>query len=269
MESKLAFPMMPTCRTRIKFCGFTRVEDIRTAVALGVDAIGFVFHPMSPRAVSTAQAAELAKEIPPFISIVGVFVDAQPHVVQEICKAVPLSLLQLHGDETPAQCKAIGEATGLPWLRVMRMTRDVIPRTSSLSSPEIPISDTSAQTLKPPILQPSSRASGKGPDAVRATVRAYEGAHAFLLDTFTPGHGGSGKTFDWSRIPEELAPNIILSGGLNTENIHRAITQIHPYAVDTSSGIETMAPGHKDPARMTAFVQAVRAVDAAIVAGPQ
>lgn len=285
MENTPAFPRMHALRTRIKFCGLTRVEDVQHAVALGVDAIGFVFHPMSPRAVSIHLAAELAKEIPPFISIVGVFVDAQPSAVQEICEAVPLSLLQLHGDETPVQCKAIGNATGLPWLRVMRMAREALPRAAPAQTP--PPSDKSIQTSifsvaggmtdaekealaihkehHPESLksqQPSK--TGKGPDAVRATIRAYEGARGFLLDTFTSGHGGSGKTFDWSRIPEECASRIILSGGLNTDNIHKAITQIRPYAVDISSGIEAIAPGHKDPARMAAFVQAVRAADAAV-----
>ncbi len=286
MENSLALPTRSIRRTRIKFCGLTRIEDVQCAVALGVDAIGFVFHPMSARAVSLPQAVELAKEIPPFISIVGVFVDAAPSVVQQIAQTVPLSILQLHGDETPAECMALGRATGLPWIRALRITREAqtshhsAPPTQT-STPNNPLVPTSVFAAAGAVTTPlgaqradaeiadvhsseSSIKTGKGPDAVRASVHAYEGARAFLLDTFTSNHGGSGKVFDWSRIPEELAAQIILSGGLSIDNIHKAITCIHPYAVDVSSGIEAVAPGCKDHSRMAAFVQAVREADAAV-----
>ena len=78
-----------------------------------------------------------------------------------------------------------------------------------------------------------------------------------MLDTFVDNFGGSGKVFDWSIIPKELAPRVVLSGGLTVHNVSGAIVQLHPYAVDISSGVE-LAKGIKDPASMQAFIQAVR-----------
>lgn len=99
-----------------------------------------------------------------------------------------------------------------------------------------------------------------GLDLVKFRDR-YRGARALLLDTHVPEYGGSGKTFDWSIIPAELAPQVVLSGGLNALNVADAVRQVRPYAVDVASGVEA-APGRKDPARIAAFVAAVRAADA-------
>lgn len=89
-----------THRTRIKLCGLTRPEDIRAAVAAGADAIGFVFYPPSPRHVSAEQAARLLKELPAFISSVGLFVNADLDQVRQVLATAPISMLQFHGDET-------------------------------------------------------------------------------------------------------------------------------------------------------------------------
>lgn len=105
-------------RTRIKICGLTREADVDAAVEAGVDAVGFVFYAKSPRAVSVAHAAALARRLPPFVTPVGLFVNAAPHELAAACAAIPTLMLQFHGDETPVQCDAVGR----PYLRAARMT---------------------------------------------------------------------------------------------------------------------------------------------------
>lgn len=102
---------------RIKVCGLTRVADVQAAVAAGVDAIGLVFYPNSSRCVSIEQAAELCQHIPPFVTVVGLFVNASRAQIHRVIEAVPLNLLQFHGDETVEQC----EGFGLPYTRAARV----------------------------------------------------------------------------------------------------------------------------------------------------
>lgn len=104
-------------RTRVKICGITRVEDALTAASAGADAIGLVFYPRSPRAVTAAQAAAIATMLPPFINLVGLFVNASRDTLNAVLEQVPLGLLQFHGDETAAQC----EGYGLPYIKAVRM----------------------------------------------------------------------------------------------------------------------------------------------------
>jgi len=104
-------------RTRVKICGITRVEDARAAVAAGADAIGLVFHAPSPRCVTIAQAAEIAGAVAPFVTVVGLFVDAPAVDIEAVLARVPLGLLQFHGDETPQAC---GQS-GRPWIKALRM----------------------------------------------------------------------------------------------------------------------------------------------------
>ena len=103
--------------TRIKICGLTRLEDVDAAVAAGADAIGLVFYPPSPRHVDLAQAAALARRVPPFVSVVGLFVNASPDEVRRTLAAVPLHVLQFHGDEDEAYCLQFDR----PYLRAARM----------------------------------------------------------------------------------------------------------------------------------------------------
>ena len=92
-------------KTRIKICGLTREEDVDAAVAAGADALGFVFYPPSPRYVTAQRAVELVRRIPPFVEVVGLFVNEPPEVVQAVCAALPISILQFHGDEDAAYCR--------------------------------------------------------------------------------------------------------------------------------------------------------------------
>jgi len=104
-------------RTRVKICGFTRPDDARTAALLGVDAIGLVFYPRSPRHVEIAQAQTIVAALPPFVSVVGLFVDEAPDRVREVLTQVRIDLLQFHGDENPAYCEAFGQA----YIKAIRM----------------------------------------------------------------------------------------------------------------------------------------------------
>lgn len=107
-------------RTRIKICGITREADLAAAVEAGADAVGFVFYPKSPRFLGVERAAELARGLPPFVTPVGLFVNATDDEIESACDAVPQLLLQFHGDETPAQCEAFRR----PYIRAARMTPD-------------------------------------------------------------------------------------------------------------------------------------------------
>ena len=215
-------------KTRIKICGITRSEDVRAAVAAGADALGFVFYPPSPRYVTAEAVAELLQELPPFVVSVGLFVNASKAELQEVLAKAPIQLLQFHGDETPEQCHALASAVNRPFIRAFRVKPD-----------------TSAQDLI-------------------ECEKTYRAASSFfnglLLDTFVDSFGGSGKVFDWSLIPKELAPLVVLSGGLNVQNATDAVRRVRPFAVDISSGVE-LSKGIKDMAKVHAFVEAVRLAD--------
>jgi phosphoribosylanthranilate isomerase len=214
-------------RTRIKLCGLSRREDVAHAIELGADAIGLVFYPPSPRALGVADALELTHDLPPFVSVVGLFVNPEPDWFNEVTSNVALTMLQFHGDETPRECEKLGNLAGLPWLRAIRVAADT-----------------------------------RQADLIESAFH-YSVASGLLLDAHVEGYGGGGKTFDWSLIPQELGHRAVLSGGLNTQNVGDAIRRVRPFAVDVSSGIEVPgAKGVKDHARMAAFVRAVREADA-------
>jgi phosphoribosylanthranilate isomerase len=108
-------------RTRVKVCGLTRRQDAEFAVEIGVDAIGLVFYDASPRAVTIAQAKELISGLPPFLSIVGLFVDADVDFVKDCLSALPIDLLQFHGNESPEYCEQFER----PYMKAIRMKEDV------------------------------------------------------------------------------------------------------------------------------------------------
>jgi len=200
--------------TRVKICGITRVEDALAAANSGADAIGLVFYERSPRHVVIAQAAQLAAALPPFVSVVGLFVDAEAALVREVLASVPLDLLQFHGDESPEYCAQFAR----PFLKAIRVKAGV--------------------------------------DLLQCAAR-FHAAKGLLLDAHVEGiPGGTGATFDWSLIPPRLPLPVILSGGLDAENVASAIKQVRPYAVDVSSGVES-GKGIKDAAKIARFIQEV------------
>jgi phosphoribosylanthranilate isomerase len=107
-------------RTRVKICGITRPGDAIAAVEAGADAIGLVFYEPSPRHVAPAQACDIARQVAPFVSIVGLFVNASPAAVQATIEQVPLSLLQFHGQESNADCRQFG----MPFIKSVAMRED-------------------------------------------------------------------------------------------------------------------------------------------------
>ncbi|MFI8479346.1 phosphoribosylanthranilate isomerase [Pseudomonas sp. NPDC078700] len=200
---------------RSKICGITRLEDARVAIAAGADAIGFVFYPKSPRAVTIEQARAIIAELPPLVTTVGLFVDMPREQLQQLLKQVPLDLLQFHGDETPEQCEGFGR----PYIKALRV---------------------------------------KPGDDVAELIAPYASASGILLDTFVAGvPGGTGEAFDWTLVPQGLEMPIILAGGLTPDNVMAAISQVKPYAVDVSGGVEA-SKGLKDSSKVQAFVKAVR-----------
>lgn len=114
----LQLPTVMTQRTRIKICGLTREADVDAAVNAGADAIGFVFYPGSPRYVTPARAQQLARDLPPFVTPVGLFVNASAIEIDAAFAAIPSLLAQFHGDETPDECRFMGR----PYLRAARMS---------------------------------------------------------------------------------------------------------------------------------------------------
>jgi phosphoribosylanthranilate isomerase len=108
-------------RTRVKICGLTRPHDVEAAVRAGADAIGLVFHPASPRAVDVEQARALCLGLPPFVTVVGLFVDMPAEGVRDILARVPLETLQFHGDETAEYCSGFGRR----WIKAIRMRPDL------------------------------------------------------------------------------------------------------------------------------------------------
>ena len=203
--------------TRIKICGLTRPQDVDAAVAAGADAIGLVFYPASPRCIDLARAIELIRHVPPFVDIVGLFVNAAPTQVRAVLAAIPVHLLQFHGDEDDAYCRQFGR----PFLKAVRVCPDI---------------------------------------DLLGQMAAFPSAQAILLDAFVEGYGGSGQAFDWTLIPRELPKPIVLSGGLDANNVGDAIRRVHPAAVDVSSGVES-GKGIKDAEKMRAFVMAVHRAD--------
>jgi len=107
-------------RVRAKICGITRVEDALTAVEHGADAIGLVFYAPSPRHVSISQAIEIVNQIPAFVSVVGLFVNAEASFINEVISQVKLDLLQFHGDESPEECALYS----LPFIKAIRVKTD-------------------------------------------------------------------------------------------------------------------------------------------------
>jgi phosphoribosylanthranilate isomerase len=218
-------------RTRIKICGLTRREDVEAACAAGADALGFVFYPNSPRYVSAEQAAALIACVPPYVSTVGLFVNASVEQVLEVTSIAPLTMLQFHGGESVAHSAALAQAAARPFVQVFRVK----------------------------------------PDTLAANLLEYEQQYCaasslfsgLLLDTYVDAYGGAGKGFDWSLIPKELAPRVVLSGGLSVQNATDAVLRVRPWAVDVSSGVEA-AKGIKDWHKMADFIAAIRAADATI-----
>ncbi|MHB8288239.1 MAG: phosphoribosylanthranilate isomerase [Acidimicrobiales bacterium] len=191
----------------VKICGITTEEDALLAVALGADAVGFVFAP-SPRQVTPSLVADITKRLPREITTVGVFRNESAKRVVEIANGIGLLGVQLHGNE------GIEESQ---W--IARRVRTVI------------------------------KAFPAGHPMIR-DFPSY-GADILLVDGPVPG---SGRMFDWKILEGVADPSkLILSGGLNPENVTDAIRYVQPWGVDVSSGVESTR-GKKDPQKLRSFI---------------
>jgi len=201
---------------RIKICGVTRLEDAQAAVELGAWAVGMVFYEHSPRLCSLADAELIGAALHRRAEIAGVFVNSTLEQIADVSERAGLTLVQLHGDEGPSFAGEVARRTG-------------------------------ARTIK--------AAAVRGAETLQDLARFHTDFH--LLDGYTAGlRGGTGERFDWTLLESRRSKvPLILSGGLTPGNVAEAIAQVHPYAVDVASGVES-APGIKDHELMRALIEA-------------
>lgn len=196
--------------SRIKICGITREEDALLAQTLGAWGVGFIFVPSSPRFIREEQAKKISSALSGSVKRIGVFVNEDPNKVSAVAKEVSLDFVQLHGDESPDYCSNLG----IPFIKALNLD---------------------------------------GPSDL-SQIPQYSEAFAILLDAAASkdgNRGGTGKTFNWDWVAEakKLHPRIILSGGLNKDNVTQAYQKTHPWALDMSSGVESQ-PGIKDAEKL-------------------
>jgi len=207
--------------TRVKICGVTDPADARRVADLGAWALGMIFWPSSPRVCAIEDAEAIGSQLHRRLELVGVFVNAPLDEVATTADLCRLTMLQLHGDEGPAYCREAARSTGAKVMKAARV-----------------------------------RTAAQVHDLQRFSTDYH------LLDAYSPrSPGGTGESFDWelARLHPRRPP-VVLSGGLNADNVGEAIEVGRPFAVDVASGTEA-EPGRKDPARLEAFFAAVSAAD--------
>ena len=206
----------------IKICGITRTEDADAAAALGVDAIGLVFYPDSPRAVAPERVTQILANCAGKMQVFALFVDPHRDQVEAALRSGPVTHLQFHGSESPEFC----DSFGMPYMKAFRV---------------------------------------RSAKATLAESKNYASAQQILLDSYLKNvPGGTGKTFDWAhaaKIVQGTAQRVVLAGGLHPYNVVEAVSQVRPFGVDISSGVEA-APGIKDLEKLQQFVEGVRSVRA-------
>src|SRR4051794_30304155 len=203
---------------QVKICGVTNAKDARACVELGADMIGFNFYPASPRYIEPIIVRGIVDALPTRTSAVGVFVDADQAEVRKHAKTAGVQSVQLHGHTTPQSCSELA--------REFRVIRAL------------------------------STDAGFEPDHAAGFAECD-----VLIDAYHPElRGGTGQTCDWSaaRAAMRYTRFLILSGGLDAQNVGRAIASVMPHAVDVCSGIER-SPGVKNHRKLEEFTTAVRA----------
>jgi len=204
--------------TRVKICGITRESDLRTAVAAGADALGFLVDvPVdSPRAIEPARAAELVAQVPPFVSSVLVTMPGDPARVVDLARTVSPDVVQVHGD--------LGEG-------------DVAYLRAQLDAALVKVVSVSD---------------------LDAAHRYADLVDALLVDSADEdGAGGTGNVHDWERTARFVGAvdvPVVLAGGLTAANVADAVAAVRPFAVDVASGVESCG-GEKDEAAVAAFVR--------------
>jgi phosphoribosylanthranilate isomerase len=213
--------------TKVKVCGMTNLADATQAADLGAWAIGLIHHPESPRFVESAVAEEIGATLKRRCEVAGVFVNSPLEEVVDAAERENLTLLQFHGEEGPSFCTEAARRTGAKVMKAMRVTS--------------PADVTAAEAFR---------------------------TDFHLFDAYWHGlHGGTGKSFDWDLVVKRRSKvPMVLAGGLTPENVSDAIERVRPFAVDVVSGVEA-EPGRKDPAKVEAFLEAVRSKEPEEVTG--
>ena len=210
---------------QIKICGVTNMKDATACTELGASMIGLNFYPQSPRYIEPQAARRIVEAIPRSAQAVGVFVDSTPDEVRSVANAAGIRCVQVHGDFSPATCSELA--------REFRVIRAFC---------------TDAR------FQPKETALFSECD--------------ILVDAYHPNlRGGTGLTCDWpaARATLPFARFLILSGGLNAQNVGQAVATVTPHAVDVCSSVES-APGAKDHRAIKNFVAAVRMAEHSAIA---
>lgn len=210
----------------VKICGLKTPETLAAALDAGADMVGFVFFPKSPRHIDLASAEALGQQAQARALKVALTVDADDATLAAIIAALNPDLLQLHGHESPARVADIRSRFGLPVMKAIGVAHaDDLKDVPAFAA----VADRLLFDAKPP----------------------KDAAHP----------GGNGLAFDWSLLTGlDLSIPSMVSGGLDPTNVAEALRRTHAQGVDVSSGVET-APGQKDPAKITAFVQAAKGKD--------
>lgn len=210
--------------TRVKHCGMTRVEDAELAVESGAWALGMIFWPESARACAPDVARQIGSRLRRRVELAGVFVNQSLDEIAALAEMVPLSMVQLHGDEGPSFCTEVARRTGAKVIKAARIR----------SKAEL------------------------------QALQAFRSVDFHLVDAHVDGlRGGTGQTLDWGLLEGRFSEvPLILSGGLTPDNVGEAVARVQPFAVDVASGTEA-SPGVKDPAKLRAFGAAVAAADPA------
>jgi phosphoribosylanthranilate isomerase len=223
-------------RTRVKICGICRVEDALAAAALGADAIGMVLHRSAGRFVPTESAQQILAALPPFVTPVGLFVDASAAEIRSATAGLGLRHVQLHGSESP---QTIADLRGLAVIKAV----PVRPATfvDDLSHWRQAIEQFGLTNLRGLVLESPPRPGGET--------------------------GGTGVANDWQTIAAarrsgafEGLPPLIAAGGLTAQTVAEVIRTLHPWALDVSSGVES-ARREKSQQKMAEFFAAVHAAD--------
>jgi phosphoribosylanthranilate isomerase len=208
----------------VKICGLSTTESVDAAIAAGADLVGFVFFPKSPRNVSIERAAALAAHARGRARIVALVVDADDAALAAINRSVDPDFFQAHGAETPERIAAITQLTKKPVIKAIRV-RDAAD-----------IADAAAYSSV-------------------ASLILYDAKTPESLGLGLPG--GNGLAFDWTLLDGGKRPTFMLAGGLNPENVARAIRTTAAPIVDVSSGVES-APGVKDLDLIRKFIEAAK-----------
>ena len=208
--------------TRVKHCGITSVEDAEHAVETSPWALGMIFWPQSPRACAPDIARAISSRLRRRVELAGVFVNSSLDEIAALTEMVPLSHVQLHGDEGPSFCAEVARRTGAKVIKAARIRNK----------------------------------------ADLQALQAFRSVDFHLVDAHVEGlRGGTGQTLDWTLLEGRFSEvPLILSGGLTPENVGEAVARVQPFAVDVASGTEA-APGVKDPVKLAAFSAAVVAAD--------